>query len=98
MYCRITRLDTIKREVETVLHHIAVSTMEYFLLCRSRSGVGVGVDISRPKLESESESVRIRRLRSPVANNKLQFMVPMLEILLLIQLQGWNNLADFTWA
>ena len=29
------------------------------------------------------------------ASNKLQFSVPMLEILLLIQLQGWNNRADF---
>ena len=29
------------------------------------------------------------------ANNKLQFMVPILETLLLIQLQGWNNCADF---
>ena len=29
-----------------------------------------------------------------IANNKLQFMVPILQILLLIQLQGWNNLAD----
>ena len=29
------------------------------------------------------------------ANNKLQFMVPILEIHMLIQLQGWNNLADF---
>ena len=57
MYCRITRLDTIKREVETMPRHIAVTTMECFLLGRSRSrvGVGVGVDISRPELESESE-------------------------------------------
>ena len=29
------------------------------------------------------------------ANSNLRFMVPMVEILLLIQLQGWNNLADF---
>ena len=65
MYCRITRFDTIKWEVETMLHHIAVSTMEYFFLGRSRGevGVGVGVDISRWELESES--LKIRRLRSP---------------------------------
>ena len=61
---RITRLDTIKRDVETMLHQIAVSTMEYFLLGRSQRGIGdgIGVDISGPELESESE---IRRLRSP---------------------------------
>ena len=34
-------------------------------------------------------------LISNTANNKLQFMVPILETLLLIQLQGWNNCADF---
>ena len=28
------------------------------------------------------------------ANSRLQFIVPILEILLLIQLHGWNNLAD----
>ena len=50
-----------------MLHHIAVSIMENFLLGRNRSGVGVGVgiDIFRPELESESESLKIRRLRSP---------------------------------
>ena len=31
-----------------------------------------------------------------IAKIKLQFMVPILEILLLIQLQGENNLADLT--
>ena len=31
-----------------------------------------------------------------IAKIKLQFMVPILEILLLIQLQGGNNLADLT--
>ena len=30
------------------------------------------------------------------AKSKLQFMVPMLEILLLIKLQAGNNLADLT--
>ena len=29
------------------------------------------------------------------ASSELQFMVPILQILLLIQLEGWNNLADF---
>ena len=48
-----------------MLHHIAVSTMEYCLLGQSRSGVGVevGVDIFMP--ESDSESLKVRRLRSP---------------------------------
>ena len=31
-----------------------------------------------------------------IAKSKLEFMVPILEILLLIQLQGGNNLADPT--
>ena len=31
-----------------------------------------------------------------IANSILQFMVPILEILLPIQLQGGNNLADLT--
>ena len=31
-----------------------------------------------------------------IAKIKLQFMVPILEILLLIQLQGGNNLADLS--
>ena len=31
-----------------------------------------------------------------IAKIKLQFMAPILEILLLIQLQGGNNLADLT--
>ena len=31
-----------------------------------------------------------------IAKSKLQFMVPMLEILLLIELQAGNNLADLT--
>ena len=31
-----------------------------------------------------------------IAKSKLQFMVPTLEILLHIQLQGGNNLADLT--
>ena len=31
-----------------------------------------------------------------IVKSKLQFVVPILEILLLIQLQGGNNLADLT--
>ena len=31
-----------------------------------------------------------------ITKSKLQFMLPILEILLLIQLQGGNNLADLT--
>ena len=31
-----------------------------------------------------------------IAKSKLQFMVPILEILLLIQLQGGNNITDLT--
>ena len=66
MQYNTNKQDTIKREVETMLHDIAVSTMGCFLLGRSRSGVwvGVGVDTSRPELESESESPKISRLRS----------------------------------
>ena len=68
LYCRITRLDTRKREIKKKkLHHVAVFRMEYLPLSRSRSalGVGVGVYIFGPESELESDSLEIRRLRNP---------------------------------
>ena len=43
-------------------------------------------------LVHESEHANVKH----IAKSKLQFIVPILEILLLIQHQGGNNLADLT--